>query len=192
MQMAYKLFYRVFDRFSYLKIPHDAGDFSLMDKKVVQSILQFPERDLFLRGVRAFAGYKQMGVDYVRPERMFGRTTNNLLKNFGWAKKGILSFSNTPLSLLSFFGSVLLVLTIFLGTLQVLLRIFFPELAPAGVTTLLLTILFFGSINLFAVGLVGEYIAKIFEEVKQRPHFIRRSIIRDGEVRPASDVIKSQ
>lgn len=192
MQMAYKLFYRVFDRFSYLKIPHDAGDFSLMDKKVVQSILQFPERDLFLRGVRAFAGYKQMGVDYVRPERMFGRTTNSLLKNFGWAKKGILSFSNTPLSLLSFFGTVLLVLTIFLGTLQVLLRIFFPDLAPAGVTTLLLTILFFGSINLFAIGLVGEYIAKIFEEVKQRPHFIRRSIIRDGEVRPASDVIKSQ
>jgi dolichol-phosphate mannosyltransferase len=192
MQMAYKLFYRVFDRFSYLKIPHDAGDFSLMDKKVVQSILQFPERDLFLRGVRAFAGYKQMGVDYVRPERMFGRTTNSLLKNFGWAKKGILSFSNTPLSLLSFFGSVLLVLTIFLGALQVLLRIFFPELAPAGITTLILIILFFGSINLFAVGLVGEYIAKIFEEVKQRPHFIRRSIIRDGEVRPASDVIKSQ
>jgi len=131
-------------------------------------------------------------VDYVRPERMFGRTTNSLLKNFGWAKKGILSFSNTPLSLLSFFGSVLLVLTIFLGALQVLLRIFFPELAPAGITTLILIILFFGSINLFAVGLVGEYIAKIFEEVKQRPHFIRRSIIRDGEVRPASDVIKSQ
>ena len=191
MQLAYKLFYRVFDRFSYLKIPHDAGDFSLMDKRVVQSILQFPERDLFLRGVRAFAGFRQIGVDYVRPERMFGVTTNSLLKNIGWAKKGILSFSNTPLNMLSFFGTILLLITILLGAVQVTLRLLFPQLAPAGITTLLLTILFFGSINLFAVGLVGEYIAKIFEEVKQRPAFIRRSIIRDGEVRAASDVIKT-
>jgi nucleoside-diphosphate-sugar epimerase/glycosyltransferase involved in cell wall biosynthesis len=187
MQMSYKLFYRVFDRFSYLKIPHDAGDFSLMDKKVVTSIAEFPERDLFLRGVRAFAGFKQTGVDYVRPERMFGVTTNSLVKNIGWAKKGILSFSNTPLSMLSFFGTVLLLITIVLGALQVILRLLFPELAPSGTTTLILAILFFGSINLFAVGLVGEYIAKIFEEVKQRPRFIRRSIIRDGEVRPANE-----
>ena len=89
--------------------------------------------------------------------------------------------------MLSFFGTVLLLITILLGVLQVMLRLLFPNLAPSGITTLLLAILFFGSINLFAVGLVGEYIAKIFEEVKQRPHFIRRSIIRDGEVRPASD-----
>ena len=105
MQFAYKAFYRVFDYFSYISIPHDAGDFSLMDKRVVQAILQFPERDLFLRGVRAFAGFRQTGVDYVRPERMFGRSTNNLLKNIGWAKKGILSFSNTPLNMISFAGS---------------------------------------------------------------------------------------
>ena len=70
-------------------------------------MLQFPERDLFLRGVRAFVGFKQTGVDYVRPERMFGRTTNSLLKNIGWAKKGILSFSNTPLTMLSFLGGAL-------------------------------------------------------------------------------------
>ncbi len=88
MQFAYKAFYRLFDYFSYVSIPHDAGDFSLMDKRVVQAVLSFPERDLFLRGVRAFAGFKQTGIDYVRPERMFGVTTNSLLKNIGWAKKG--------------------------------------------------------------------------------------------------------
>ena len=81
----------MFDRVSYLRIPHDAGDFSLMDKRVVRSVLQFPERDLFLRGVRAFVGFRQTGVDYVRPERMFGRSTNNFFRNVGWAKKGILS-----------------------------------------------------------------------------------------------------
>lgn len=183
MRFAYKLFYRVFDYFSYLSIPHDAGDFSLMDKRVVKCLLQFPERDLFVRGLRAFVGFRQIGVDYVRPERMFGQTTNSLLKNIGWAKKGILSFSNTPLNILSAAGSILFVISILLGTLQIIGKLLFPELAPKGITTLLLEVLFFGSINLFALGILGEYIAKIFEEVKQRPLFIRRSIIRDGEVR---------
>ena len=187
MQIAYRAFYRLFDRFSYLSIPHDAGDFSLMDRRVVQSMLQFPERDLFLRGVRAFVGFRQTGVDYVRPERMFGTTTNNLARNIGWAKKGILSFSNTPLTMLSYFSSGLLVVSVFLAALQILSRLLFPKATPPGITTILLTILIFGSINLFAAGLIGEYIAKIFEEVKQRPHFIRRSIIKDGEIRSASE-----
>jgi len=187
MQFAYKAFYRVFDWFSYVRIPHDAGDFSLMDKRVVQVLLTFPERDLFLRGIRAFAGFKQTGVDYVRPERMFGRTTNSFIRNLGWAKKGILSFSNVPLNVLSVLGGVLLILSILLGAFQIVFRLLFPQATPGGLTTVLLLILFFGAINLFAVGLVGEYIAKIFEEVKRRPRFIRRSIIRDGEVRPAAE-----
>jgi len=187
MQVAYKLFYRVFDAFSYLTIPRDAGDFSLIDRRVVKAILQFPERDLFLRGVRAFVGFRQTGVDYVRPERMFGRTTNSLARNFGWAKKGILSFSYTPLSVLSFAGTVVLLSTLALACLQIVLRLVFPGSAPKGVTTVLLAILFFGSLNLFAVAVVGEYIAKIFEEVKRRPHFIRKSIIKDGETRAAGE-----
>lgn len=187
MQVAYKAFYRLFDWFSYLRVPHDAGDFSLMDKRVVSALLRFPERDLFLRGTRAFAGFKQTGVDYVRPERMFGRTTNNLWKNIGWAKKGILSFSNVPLNMPSSAGVAMLGLTFLLIIFQAVFRLLFPKLVPSGVTTVLIAILFFGSINLFAVGLIGEYIAKIFEEVKRRPLFIRRSIIRHGDVRPAAE-----
>ncbi len=187
MQVAYKAFYRIFDYFSYVPIPHDAGDFSLMDKRVVQSILNFPERDLFLRGVRAFAGFKQTGVDYVRPERMFGVTTNSLFKNIGWAKKGILSFSNTPLNMLSAWGSLLFGISTLLMITQALTRLFFPHLVPPGFTTTIVLILFFGASNLFAIAVVGEYIAKIFEEVKHRPMFIRKSVIRDGEVRPAAD-----
>jgi nucleoside-diphosphate-sugar epimerase/glycosyltransferase involved in cell wall biosynthesis len=183
MQFAYKAFYRVFDYFSYVRVPHDAGDFSLMDRRVVDAILQFPERDLFLRGVRAFAGFRQIGVDYLRPERQFGVTTNSLLKNFGWAKKGILSFSNVPLGILSALGVLLLLGTILLMGLEAGLKLFVPDIAPKGFTSVLLLVGFFGSINLFAAGLIGEYVAKIFEEVKQRPLFIRRSIIRDGEIR---------
>ena len=96
-----------------------------------------------------------------------------------------------PLAGLALAASVLLLITIILGAVQVILRLLFPQLAPSGTTTLILAILFFGSINLFAVGLVGEYIAKIFEEVKQRPHFIRRSLIRDGEIRAASSEAQS-
>jgi nucleoside-diphosphate-sugar epimerase/glycosyltransferase involved in cell wall biosynthesis len=183
MQIAYKLFYRIFDAFSYLRIPHDAGDCSLMDRRVVEAVLRFPERDLFLRGVRAYAGFRQTGVDYVRPERMFGVTTNSFWKNIGWAKKGILSFSYVPLSVLSSVAIILFALS-GLGMLgQLLLRLLFPELAPAGFASVLITILFFGSLNLLAISLIAEYIAKIFEEVKQRPHFVRRSIIKDGEIR---------
>jgi dolichol-phosphate mannosyltransferase len=185
MQFAYKAFYRVFDYFSYVPIPHDAGDFSLMDRRVVRALLQFPERDLFLRGVRAFAGFKQIGVDYIRPERMFGVTTNSLLKNIGWAKKGILSFSNTPLNIMSAAGAALLMLSFFGGLGEIAIRLLFYT--PPGIATTLLTILFFGSLNFFGISVLGEYLAKIFEEVKRRPHFIRRTIIRDGELRPAAD-----
>ncbi len=187
MQLAYKLFYRVFDWFSYLNIPRDAGDFSLLDKKVVKALVRFPERDVFMRGIRAYAGFRQTGIPYVRPERMFGVSTNNLLKNIDWAKKGILSFSNTPLNMLSFFGWALFGVSVLLAIIEIVLKLIFPDIAPKGITTMILTVVFFGSINLLALSILGEYIAKIFEEVKQRPRFIRRNIVMNGEVRQASE-----
>ena len=185
MQIAYKAFYRVFDYFSSVPIPHDAGDFSLIDRGVVKWLLACEERDLFLRGLRAYVGFRQTGVPYMRPERMFGQSTNNMLKNFGWAKKGILSFSRTPLDLLTFCGISLVAISAFLGVLQLLARIFFPDVAPRGITTVVLLIMFFGSFTIFAISLIGEYIAKIFEEVKARPIYIRQHLIRAGKIRKA-------
>ena len=179
--LMYKLFYRIFAMFSYVSIPLDAGDFSLMDRRVVGWLLNCPERDLFVRGLRAYVGFKQTGVDYVRPERMFGVTTNSFLKNIDWAKKGIFSFSNTPLTMLTTVGVVSLVLSTLAALVVGLLRLFMPDIAPRGVTTLLITILMFGSFNLFAIGLVGEYVAKIMAEVKGRPRLIRAALIRNGE-----------
>lgn len=176
----YKLFYRIFAAFSYIKIPLNAGDFSLIDHRVVGWMLKCTERDLFMRGIRAYVGFNQVGVDYVRPERMFGTSTNNFIKNLDWAKKGIFSFSNTPLTMLTTIGVVLLGFSFLLSIAVLLLRVFFPDIAPRGVTTLLLTILAFGSLNLFAVGLVGEYVAKIMAEVKGRPRLIRSAMIRNG------------
>jgi dolichol-phosphate mannosyltransferase len=183
MRAAYKAFYLLFNRMSYVYMPRDAGDFSLVDRRVVRWLLECKERDLFLRGLRAFVGFRQAGVDYARPERMFGHSTNNLLKNLGWAKKGILSFSNVPLNMLTSAGVLLFCIGLSLGVLQGLARILFPNSAPKGVTTIVILVLIMGALNLLAISIVGEYIAKIFEEVKRRPHFIRMNIIQKGEIR---------
>jgi dolichol-phosphate mannosyltransferase len=151
-----------------------------MDRRVVGWLLNCPERDLFMRGLRAYVGFRQVGVDYVRPKRMFGTSTNNLLSNLEWAKRGIFSFSNTPLKLLTASGLALLGLTALLSLGLVAARLLVPDVAPRGVTTMLLAILFFGALNLFAIGLIGEYVAKIMEEVKGRPRLIRSALIRNG------------
>lgn len=182
-EILYKAFYRLFAACSPFRVPLDAGDFSLIDKRVVGWLLRCPERDLFLRGLRAYVGFKQTGVDYVRPERMFGVSTNNLWSNIAWAKRGIFSFSHKPLALLSSLGLILVAVSILVSLGFIIIRLIAPENVPQGLTTVLLSIFFFGAINLFAVGVVGEYIAKILEEVKGRPRLIRAALIRNGEIR---------
>lgn len=180
--VCYKLFYRIFAAFSYVPIPLDAGDFSLMDRRVVAWILNCPERDLFVRGLRAYVGFRQTGIEYIRPERMFGVSTNNLFKNIEWAKKGIFSFSNTPLTMLTAVGIISFAVSLLLALVAVVLRLTVPSIVPPGLTTILIAILIFGSANLFAVGIVGEYVLKIMAEVKGRPRLIRSALIRNGEV----------
>jgi len=178
MQFSYKLFYRIFKKMSYISIPLDAGDFSLIDRKVVEVLKQFPERDRFLRGLRAWVGFKQTGIPYTRPERMFGKTTNNFLKNLNWASKGVFSFSFVPLQLISLLSFIVFIISVIAMIIQVILRFVIPESAPRGTTTILIVILFLGSVQLLALSILGEYIGKIFEEVKQRPKFIVKSIFK--------------
>lgn len=176
MQFAYKVFYRVFQKLSYIKVPVDAGDFSLMDRKVVEALKLLPEKDRFLRGLRAWVGFRQTGVPYVRPERMFGKTTNNLHRNFGWARKGLFSFSYIPLEMITY-CSLFVALLSFLGILaQIILKIIYPD-TPRGLPITLISILFLGSIQLLSLSILGEYIGKIFEEVKNRPMYIVKDII---------------
>ena len=113
---------------------------------------------------------------------MFGRSTNNFLKNIDWAKRGIFSFSNTPLTMLTTLGTICLIVSLTIAVIEGVLRLFVPGIAPKGITTILVAILIFGSFNLFAVGLVGEYVAKIMAEVKARPRLIRSALIRSGEL----------
>lgn len=175
----YKLFYRIFRNLSYVPIPLDAGDFSMMDRKVVDELVKLPETDQFLRGLRAWVGFKQTGIPYTRPERMFGVTTNNWRRNLAWARKAIFSFSYVPLELLTYLGWALTLISFLAIVMQVILY-FAGAPVPHGITTIIVLILFFGGLNMLAVSILGEYQAKILEEVKKRPKFIRRKIIQSS------------
>lgn len=187
LEIGYKAFYRVLASLSEFPIPKDAGDFSLIDRNVVRWILQCQERDQLLRGLRAYVGFRQEGIDYVRPERMFGRSTNNLIKNIGWAKKAIFSFSRAPLHLLTFVGTAATLISILLVAVMAATKLIWPEQVPHGIPTVLLLVSLFGSMNLLGLGLLGEYIGKIIEETKKRPHFIRVQKIERGETLPWQD-----
>jgi polyisoprenyl-phosphate glycosyltransferase len=189
MGLLYKFFYRIFSGLSYVKIPVDAGDFSLIDKKVVKQLVALPETEQFLRGLRAWVGFKQTGVNYFRPERMFGKSTNNWRKNIGWAKKAIFSFSFVPIETLSLMGFVLTIISFTTLIAQIIARFLFE--VPHGITTIIVLILFFGGIQLSAISIIGEYISKIFEETKHRPKFIRASIRKGLKVYDTSDKIKN-
>lgn len=167
----YKLFYRMFQKLSYIRVPVDAGDFSLLDRKVVDALLRLPERDRFLRGLRAWVGYRQVGIPYVRPERMFGRSTNNLWLNFRWARKGIFSFTYLPLELISIVALCVSGVSALAILIQVVDRVLRPTL-PHGISYIIVVCLFLGSVQLLGLAFIAEYIGKIFEEVKQRPLFI--------------------
>lgn len=180
MRIAYKLFYRVLSAVSPFNVPKDAGDFSLIDRSVMNAMLAFPERDVFLRTSRAYSGHKQCGVDYIRPERPYGVSTNNLFKNIGWAMKGILSVSKKPLTYMSVAGVCLFAITSIALVTQLLVKIFFPESAPPGAVTGILISMFFGSINLLGISIVGEYVGRILEEVRGRPRFIVKSLTANG------------
>lgn len=183
LQIAYKAFYRIFSNLSYVRIPRDAGDFSLMDRKVVDNLIAMPERDLFIRGLRAWIGFKQTGVPYHRPERMFGRTTNNLLKNVRWAKKAIFSFSFEPLELLFYTAAIISFITFCAIIFYFVFYLLYPN-QPRGTTTIIVLILFFGSVQLMSLSIIGEYIGRVFEEVKRRPTFIVKEILNKPRPKP--------
>jgi glycosyltransferase involved in cell wall biosynthesis len=170
-EFGYKAFYRVFQTVAYVRVPLDAGDFSLIDRSVMEVLNALPERDRFLRGLRAWAGFKQTGVPYVRPERMFGRSTNNLWSNIRWARKGIFSFSYVPLEMISLGALIVSMLSLLAAIAQIVAKILWPHV-PQGVPTIIVVCLFLGSIQLFSIAFLAEYVGKIFEEVKQRPHFV--------------------
>lgn len=183
LQASYKLFYRLFRATSYVPIPVDAGDFSLLDRRVVIVLNHLPENNRFIRGLRAWAGFKQVGVPYVRPERMFGRTTNSWLNNLRWARKAIFSFSYVPLELITglAFFTVLIASIVSVGL--VVVRLVEPSSVPSGFTTVIVLMLFLGGIQLLCLSIIGSYLEHIYDEVKRRPPYVVESVLNQPAAR---------
>jgi dolichol-phosphate mannosyltransferase len=187
MQLAYKLFYRAFRSLSYVSIPLDAGDFSLLDRRVVDALNALPESNRFLRGLRAWVGFRQTGVPYVRPARPYGETTNSLSRNVGWARRAIVSFSYAPLNLIAWLALFTVGLSIVAAIVTIVLRIVDPHAAPRGITTVIVVVLFIGGIQLICLSIVGSYLAHIYEEVKRRPPYIVESVLNRPHARAEDD-----
>jgi polyisoprenyl-phosphate glycosyltransferase len=178
-RLAYKAFYRVLRAVSYIDIPTDTGDFALMDRKVVDALNALPENNRFLRGLRSWVGFRQTAVHYDRPDRAFGQSTLSFRRYFGFARKGILSFSYVPLDLIMWLALGIVTLS-FLGAMwQVYFRLAFPEKTPHGLSTIIILILFLGGVQLLCLSVIGSYISHIYDEVKRRPAFIVDSILND-------------
>jgi dolichol-phosphate mannosyltransferase len=179
-KLCYWLFYRLMASIVPFEVPLDSGDFCLMDRRVVNILNEMPERNRFVRGLRAWAGFRQTGVAYERQERAAGSPKYNLRKLFKLAWDGLFSFSTVPLALVSFLGLFIsaiaaagvaftLAQRIFAGWFQKL------GLAPVpGYATIVISILFLGGVQLLCLGILGEYIGRIYEEVKRRPMWIVR------------------
>jgi polyisoprenyl-phosphate glycosyltransferase len=192
-EFGYKGFYRLFQTMANIRVPLDAGDFSLIDRKVVRVLNTLPERDRFVRGLRAWVGFKQTGVPYTRPERMFGRSTNSLLANLRWAKKGIFSFSYVPLEMISLGALTVSFLAVLAIIIQIIGRLLHPEI-PQGFATIIVTSLFLGAINLLSLAFIAEYIGKMFDEVKQRPQFVVAKLLNfdDAETEDGKEEARSR
>jgi dolichol-phosphate mannosyltransferase len=179
-RIGYKAFYRVFQRLANIDSPADAGDFSLIDRKVLEVINKLPERNRFFRGLRAWSGFRQTGLVYERHPRAAGHTKYPLRKLIRLAKDGIFDFSTVPLTGVFYVGVLVSSLSFTALVLVLILRVFdipiFGMRASdvQGFSSTILTILLIGGIQLVSVGVLGEYIGRIYEEIKGRPAYIIR------------------
>lgn len=173
---SYKAFYWLLHKVSYLDIPLDSGDFSLIDRRVIDILGSMPERNRFVRGLRTWAGFRQVGFEYAREARYAGESKYNLAKLFKLAFDGLVSYSYVPLRLVSNVGLVVSATALaYMGYL--LVARLFGGTPIEGWTSTVVIVLFLGGVQLLSLGVIGEYIGRIFEEVKQRPHYVVRETV---------------
>jgi len=168
-------FYNLMSKISNTDIPINAGDFRLLDRKVIDAIGLTQERERFMKGLYSWVGFKSKGIPFEVQERAGGKTSWNFLKLFDLAISGIVSFSDTPLRLWSLIGVIVSIFS-FLSITYIIFDTLILGVKVPGYATLLSAITFFGGIQLLSIGVLGEYVARIFNEVKKRPKYIIESI----------------
>jgi len=172
-----KLFYRFIDRLSDTRIPLDTGDFRLMDRRVVNALLSMPERDRFVRGMVSWLGFSQVAVPYHREARFAGVTKFSLLKMLRFAMDGVFSFSIVPLRLATWTGFAASGIAILVLLYAVAERLFGVPGLVRGWTSTVTAVLFLGGVQLICVGIIGEYVGRIYGESKRRPLYVLRERI---------------
>ena len=166
-------FYRVHHLLSGVTLPDNVGDFRLMDRAVVEALKTLPERQRFMKGLFAWVGFRTVAIDYVRPARAEGATKFSGWKLWDFAVEGITSFSTVPLKIWTYIGGCGALLT-FVYAVYIVLRTLIRGVDVPGYASLLVAILFLGSLQLISIGVLGEYIGRIYMETKQRPTYIVR------------------
>lgn len=178
---GYFLFYRLLKSISTIDIPLDSGDFALMSRRVVDVLNQMPEESRYLRGMRAWVGFRQTGLEYERDERVAGASKYSFRQLFQLAYNGIFNFSEFPIKFLTRLGGGAIALALVYFFYNVVKRFVLGQAVPQGFTALLFTIIFFGGINLVGLGIIGEYVLRVFFQSKNRPLFIVKNTIRSGK-----------
>lgn len=164
-------FYRIFNKLSRIKIPENAGDFRLIDRKVADVLRQIPERNRFMKGLFAWVGFKSVSVPYERPARVAGTSSWNNWKLWNFALDGLVSFSTIPLRVWTYLGLIVAAIS-FLYGLYIISRTLILGIDLPGYPSLLTIILFLGGIQLTSIGIIGEYLGRLFIEVKARPLYV--------------------
>lgn len=181
------LFYRVINKLSDVPMPRDTGDFRLLDRKVVEALKQMPEHNRFMKGLFAWVGFKQTVIEFDREARHAGETSWNYWKLWNFALEGITSFTSIPLKVWSYLGLMVSSFA-FLYAIFLLVRIMLVGRDVPGYASTIVTVLFLGGIQLISLGVIGEYLGRIYGEVKGRPlYLIRRGYGVDPESRSSSD-----
>lgn len=165
-------FYRLIGKLTSIEIPPDTGDFRLMDRCVVDQLKNLPERSRFLRGLVCWVGFKKIGVKYDRAERTAGTSKYPLKKMLRLAFDGITGFSSAPLKLSFYAGMFATIVGLGLFVWSIIEKIFYPTTTVPGWASLMTAIVFFGGVQLISIGIMGEYVGRIYDEVKQRPLYI--------------------
>lgn len=166
-----KIFYRILAAMTSIEIPVDVGDFRLIDKVVVKHLKNMPEKSKYLRGQISWIGYKQTFVEYHRDARLYGKTNYPLKKMIRLALDGITAFSDKPLKMASAIGIISAIISL-LAIIYALLSHFIFDSAVSGWTSLIISVLFIGGVQLITIGIIGEYIARINNDVRNRPLYI--------------------
>ncbi|MBM2710446.1 glycosyltransferase family 2 protein [Mesorhizobium caraganae] len=172
-QRSASMFYRVHNWIAQQKIPHDVGDFRLIDRQVIEALRSLPERRRFMKGLFAWVGFRTATVDYVRDQRIAGQSKFSSWKLWNFALEGITSFSTAPLEIWTYVGAVISALSFLYGLVIVAKTMIFGVDVP-GYASLLVSVLFLGGIQLLGIGIIGQYLGRVYAEIKQRPIYIVR------------------